>query len=352
MQGSTHFRTENSRFSNLSYCLPTTGPFVPYSGELVEVPSYVIPTDLPPPLPQMLVSAYNKNPEEVLTNFLESNPSYNHPREIGRILFNTPDVSPYANAVILFNSTFSSRALIFSFVTAIDLDCLSLTDAMRFVLARVAIPTHTQPLIHFASAFAHAYHLRNQLEWPSEVEVEYLMCTVVLQALTGEPFRQVKEGFASLANASKVLIEQIEASLNEHPIPVYFSSLPVHNTPGDSIQVEAEQEGRYRSSWNTHSFEIKDQTIYCSHSKTKKAISKIPLDQVTAYYRPGVPKKPWVIYFQRLDNMEFGEKMKDGAYKKSPRTSYTIAFGSEGDMHKFLSAINQGQATENLKMLN
>ncbi|OHT11828.1 hypothetical protein TRFO_18624 [Tritrichomonas foetus] len=348
----SHYRSDNLKFPQVEYCLPSKGPYQPWLGEPCTIPAHVIPSDIPNPLLDSYVDQFATQPEQVMTQFLEANPNFANPRDIGRILFHTKNLSPYAVAALLFNSSYSSRALIFSFMSAIDLDCLSIVDAIKYITQKVAIPTKTIGIVHFASAFSIAYGLRNQLEWPNTKVVNDIFCASLLYCFFGGEFYQQADVFESLKRTSRSIIEQIGNDLKNSPPALYFSSVPVKCTPSESLVGEIEHEGRYRSSWKAYNYSKDGNKIICREIKDKgKEISEVGLDGVIAHQRAS-GKKQYCMFLQRFDNREFGKKMKDGVLKDSQRKSYTLSFKTEGEMFKWISAVNVTALIEDLKVLN
>lgn len=347
----SHYRSENFRFNQVVFCLPSTGPYEPWIGKQCDLPEYVNPSDMPSLLPESVIDQFATQPEEVMKHFLESNPHYMNPRDIGRILFHSKNLSPYAVSLLLFNSNYSSQALIFSFISAIDLDCLSIVDAIRYVIQKVAIPAKSDAIVNFAKSFSIAYGLRNQLEWPNMKVIQSIFCATIRCLFFNNSFRKEAEGFKSLSNLSNCIIDQIAKELKENPPAVYFSSTPIKLEIGTTISGELEHEARYTGSWKAYYYVKENNKLTSKESKSSsRIISEISLDLVTAAQRSS-PKRPYCMYLARIDGQEFGKKMKEGQLRDSPRTSYTLAFKNDKDLLVWISAINAGTLASDLKIL-
>ena len=343
-------KKENFKYNRAVYCLPSTSPFKPYMGSIPNKDNIMIPMDIPSTLTDSMCEAYSVNPEQVLMKFLEANPNFYNPRDIARIIFHSPNVSPYANALILFNSSFSSRSLLLSFITAIDLDCIGLIDAISYITSKVAFPENAMAITMFAEIFAHIYCMRNPLEWPDKAVVRDIFFSVIASQFFKEEFSASIENYPTLKTVSKYVLDQISYEVRVHPPPIYFTCCPL-NAPQD-ISDLIEHEGRYMSSWNTYYYR-KEGNIIRSYkdAKSTEVQAVIPLDFATAAPKTGVKNKQNVLVITRVDNLEFGEKLKDGVMKKSPRTSYTVAFKTEKDLFTWISSINNQILSDTLKQL-
>jgi hypothetical protein len=344
----SHFRNDNLRFAQVEYALPSTYPFQPWIGTVAELPNYAVPNDLPSPLLDSCVDQFTLQPEQALTHFLEANPSFSNPPDIGRLLFHTARLSPYATSVILFNSIYSSRALTFSFMTAIDLDCLSFVEAVRYVAQKAAIPTQVSgsPLTAFSqyvSTFASAFSMRNPLEWPDPIVVKDLLTAAICSVAMGRDFTEQARKFPSLKSVSSYLIGVIGQELSQSPPPFYFTSAPIRHNSKQELSGEIDHDGGVLSSWQTFRYKKEETELQCFESKTKgKFLMKLPLDKVVARARAGVAKKPWCLTLQRTDGLPFVEKpLKDGTFKMSSSNTHLLAFKTEYDMFVWMSAINQ-----------
>jgi hypothetical protein len=338
----THYRTEKLPFSKVDFCLITKGPFSPWTGSIVVPPSHVHPGDVPTPLLDAYAEQFALQPEAALNQFLEANPNLNNPRDIGRILFHTDGLSPYALSVLFFNSNYSSRALLFSFMTAIDLDILSLPEAMAYITQKVAIPTKSLAMCQYANSFASAYSLRNQLEWPDWQVVQDLILTSLCFCVLGGEFSHHVKRFESLKTVAPEILKQVEWELQHQPPALYFSSVPTRIDGNQELTGELDHEGRFRSSWNTYRYVLKVDEIICKELKGQKTQSIIPLQAVTAKQKTGTGKKPWCMVLQKIDGAEFGDKVaKDGSRKPSSRTSYTLACKTEEELMTWIAGVNQ-----------
>lgn len=353
----SHYRSENFKFSQAVYCLPSNDKYSSWLGKQCELPDYVIPSDIPTLLPESYVKQFTTQPEQILSQFLETNPQYMNPRDIGKILFHTKGLSPFAISLLLFNSIYSSNALVFSFISAIDLDCVSIVDAIRFITQKVAIPTKSIIIVNLAEAFSNAYGLRNQLEWPNMKIIQSLFCATIRYCFlhsTNESvtFHSVTDSFSALENVSPAIIEQIELDLRKDPPAIYFTSAPIKISQNGQLSGEIEHEGRFRSSWKSYYYYLENNKLYSKDNKSSnKIISEISLDAVNASQK-SLPKKPYCLHLQRFDNREFGKKMKEGVLRDSPRTSYTLAFKDESELLLWISTINYKPIQFDLESLN
>ena len=347
----SHFQTQNLRFPQIEFCIPSQTLFAPYCGTITPLPEYVIPSDIPNPLLTSYVEQFSAQPEACLTQFLEANPNFSNPRDLGRILFHTPNLSPFAVAIILFDSQYSSPALTFSFMSAIDLDCLSIIDAMRYILQKVAVPTRSVCIKHFASAFSSAYGLRNRLEWPDLKVINDIFCASICFLFSGDDdFIEYVKPYASLRGVSDTVIQQIGSELTQSPPAVFFSNVPIKVNASDAVADTAEQEGRYRSSWKASKFVKEGEMIIVKDSKDK-VVGQISILGVIAKQRFGVSKRPWCLTMHRFDNAEFGMKVKRGSAKPSRRTTYSLAFKTEQQLMKWISSINTSYVKDDLRTL-
>lgn len=332
------------------YCLPSKAPFEPWNGTIPSKDSIMIPTDIPSTLTVSMAESYATNPEQVLTKFLEANPNFDNPRDIARIIFHSPNISPYANALIIYNSAFAiqmHKALLRSFITAIDLDCVSLIDAISAITAKIAIPENCMAINFFVTTFAQIYCMRNSLEWPDKEVVKEIFYAVIASAFHKKRFTEVIDKYSSFKTISKYVLDQISYEVENHPPPIYFTALPVYTEL--QLEAELEHEGRFINSWSSFYYEFtkvntngRDSFLITYYtSKAKEDIrGKIPLDFAVASPKQNIKNKPWVLQINRLDNTAFGVKNKDGHFKDSPRTSYTLAFKTEKDLLTWISAIN------------
>ena len=353
----SHYRSENFKFSQAVYCLPSSDKYNSWLGKPCELPDYVIPSDIPSLLSESSAKQFSTQPEQVLSQFLESNPQYMNPRDIGKILFHSKDLSPFAVSLLLFNSIYSSNALVFSFISAIDLDCVSIVDAIRIITQKVAIPAKSIIIVSLAEAFSNAYGLRNQLEWPNMKIIQSLFCATIRYCFlhstdSNVSFRSVADSFSALEKVSASIIEQIELDLKKVPPAIYFTSAPIKIGPNEQLSGEIEHEGRFRSSWKPYYYYLENNKLISKDSKSSsKIISEISLDSVNASQK-SLPKKSHCLFLQRIDNREFGKKMKEGILRDSPRTSYTLAFKEESELLLWISTINFKQIQFDLESLN
>ncbi|KAH0791588.1 hypothetical protein GPJ56_004510 [Histomonas meleagridis] len=351
----SNFQTQNLRFPQIEFCIPREksgqDSFSPYCGTIIKtLPDYVIPSDIPTTLLTPYVEQFATQPEACLTQFLEANPNFSNPRDLGRILFHTPDLSPYGVAIILFDSQYSSPALTFSFITAIDLDYISIVDAMRYIFQKVAVPTRTSCIKAFASAFSTAYGLRNRLEWPYLRVIYDIFCATICFLFSDDNFHEYVQAYSSLKNINETVIQQIGAELTQSPPAIFFSNVPIKVNINDSISDVAEQEGRYRSSWKTNKLVKEGEMITVKDSKDK-IIGQISTIGVIAKQRFGVSKRPFCLTMHRFDNAEFGTKIKGIVAKPSRRTAYSLAFKKEEQLMRWISSINTGYVKDDLRTL-
>jgi hypothetical protein len=350
----SHYRSENLRFPQAEYCLPGNPPYRPWSGDTVDLPPHVIPSDIPTPLLDAYVDQFATQPEPTLAQFLETNPNFANPRDLGRVLFHTASLSPFAISVILFNSSYSSRALVFSFMSAIDLDCVSIVDGMRYITQKVAVPGRVAGLCQFASSFASAYGLRNQLEWPDGRVVRDILCATICCCALGGAFEDHVGRFESLRSVARVVLVQLGAEIRQGPPALFFTAVPVCVDPKQELSGEVEHETRFRSSWKAFRYSIEDNKEIVSRDlkDRRKLVIKLPLEGVTARQKMGNTKKPFCLVLQRADGAEFGFKVqKDNALKKCARTSYVLAFRTDADLMLWMSAVNQKSLFDELQQL-
>lgn len=370
----SHYKSEVLAFSQCNCCLPSNGVYEPCCGKIVELPSHVKPNDIPNPLLDTYADQFNLQPEHVMARFLEANPNFANPRDMGRILYFSQNISPFAISFILFNSQYSSQALTFSFMSAIDMDCLSIDDAMRYILQKVAVPNWTIPIVHFATAFASAYGLRNKLEWPNLKIIQDLFCAAICFSFKGGEFSDYVKRFTSLGSVNERILEQIGNSLKERPPAIFFSSISMMTDNCVVLSDTFEQEGRYRSSWKKGHYKKEGNLISFKDAKDKEQgqipiiqyilpdgskVDKISNEMIVkstyaiARQRIGVPKKPNCFTLSMDDNSEFGMKVKkDGTTKPSSRTAYTFSFEREDVMQRWLSVINYQYVYDELDKLN
>jgi len=374
----SHYNSENFRFDKIIFALPTQqNSKSAFCGTAVQLPSYVIPSDIPSPLLDSQVDAFALDPEGTMRKFIDANPNFHNPRDIGRILYHTPNLSPYAISYILFNSIYSSPALRFCFVNALDLDCVSIVDAIRYVTQRVAIPTSLMPIVNIADAFAHAYAMHNQLEWPDMKVVTCIFYSTIIYSFnrtlnkkTCGSFVDVCQHFSVLKDYSRPILQKIGESLEKQLPLLFFTSVPYSINPDTILEGQVEHEGRYRASFsaffyrkdgsNIETFEPKDKTKRVSKLCLEESPNLPPgivLDNVQKTYayatqKVGVNKKPWCLMISRPDQHPFGFKAKDGSLKPSPRTSYTLAFKDEESLLTWMASINAKPFMDELTKLN
>jgi hypothetical protein len=338
--------------SDSQFYLPSSGPFQPWIGQLIDLPSYVVPADVPGPIPDQFLNEFAVRPEQTLSEFLDANTIFANPRDIARILFHTPEISPFAVSMILFNSRFSSKALLFSFVAAIDLDSISLPDAMRFVTQKVALPTKVRRIVKFAQVFATAYTLRNELEWPDKRVVNDIFLAAIAFLVLGGPFATHTNKFENLRKFSTFILDKIGMELKIHPPALFFTMIPSSLPPTELISA-VEQGRRFFRSWKTYQYIFEPGSIICSDIKDKdKIIAIIPTEGVIARWKSGSTKKGLYLVLQRFDNRDFGSKMKDGVLKNRSKNCYTLAFKSERELLIWAAAVNIGWFRDELKGLN
>ena len=327
------------------------------------LPPHVLPpsSDIPSPLLDSCAEQFATQPKATLQQFLESNEKFANPRDIGRLLYHTPGLSQFAIAQILFDSNESSRALLFSFMSAIDLDSLSIVDAIRFITQKVAIPTSRNAIFVMSEMFAVAYGLRNQLEWPNKEAVADIFCVAIAVSVCDElDFVTEAHGIASLQEVPKRILEDIGKELKNRPLAIFYTSCPVWK-PAPQFQFLVEHEARYRSVWKEEVYEFvgSENKIKCFGNGNRKQSSEIPLEGVVATQRVGDKKRPWCFELRRSDGKEFGRKVKEekkGAdklvtVKESTKKQYVLASKDEMVVMIWLSAVNMPTLIENAKDL-
>ncbi|EAY22889.1 hypothetical protein TVAG_076360 [Trichomonas vaginalis G3] len=341
---------ELNLYQKCVYCLPSKAPYEPWYGQIPNKESIMIPTDIPSTLTESMAESYATSPEQVLKKFLETNPNFYNPRDIARIIFHSPNISPYANAFIIYNSDFAvqmHKALLRSFITAIDLDCVSLIDAISAITAKIAIPEKIIAIQFFVTTFAHIYCIRNTLEWPDKKIVEDIFYAIIASALNKQKFADIIDKYQSFKKISKYVLDQISFEVEHHPPPIYFTALPV-NFP-QSLEAELEHEGRFINSWSSFYYEFAKTNTgngetgmikYYPNKNKDDLRGEIPLEFAFASPKQGIKNKPWVLQISKRDGTSFGRKKKDGVMKSSPRTQYTLAINNEKDLLTWISAIN------------
>ena len=329
----------------------------------LDLPAHVLPpsSDIPSPLLDSYVDQFATQPKVALQQVLDAKEKFANPREIGRILVHTPHGAPFAIAHIRIDSNDSSRALLFSFMSAIDLDCLSIVDAIRFITQHVAIPTSCEAIQIMSEMFAIAYGLRNQLEWPNKEAVADIFCVAVAVAAdeTVDFFKEAS-AIGSLKDVPEQILQDIGKELKEKPLAVFFTSIPMWK-PDPGFNFRVEHEARYRAQWKEemYQFSASENKIKCFGIGNRKQNSEIPLECVFATQKVGDKKRPWCFELRRNDGKEFGRKVKEEkkgtdklvTVKESTKKQYVLASKDELEVMMWISAVNMPRFMEQVRAL-
>jgi hypothetical protein len=251
------------------------------------------------------------------------------PHHVAPFLFYAEGVRQAAITQYFFLRSNETQTLFYYYFSAPNIDYLSLPDALRLLLSRVAFPEERSGLFAIFCAFADAYCESNQYIGETRDEIRKLAIASVVLSMSKR-----KSDCFPQAQFMK-LIEQVRCpdeckvflyeSLKQTPIVLYFTLIHFQTDP------EPVKRGTMLKSRGL----FNKTKLYCVLSDTSLKVYKderctdqseeIPLYNVTIKFVPAKDKEPAKIVIASNDLLPFGSSFQKGLRRPAKKSQYEFS---------------------------
>jgi hypothetical protein len=259
------------------------------------------------------------------------------PHYVSPFLFFCEGIRPAAISQYFFQNPTEAQTLFYYYFASANLDYMTLTDALRVLLSRVALPDEEESLLEILCAFADAYYESNQYTSKTREEICKLAIASIVLSMSK------RKGSSEVLSQARflTLVEQVHCtdeyklylykSLRKKPIVIYFMSMHFSTDP------ETVKKGILTK---THGL-FNKKKLYCVLSEQIFKIyndqvcsdqsEEIPLHNVTVKFVPAKDKEPAKMIITSKDGLPFGSSFQKNLRRPAKKSVYEFS-GSKDDM--------------------
>jgi hypothetical protein len=251
------------------------------------------------------------------------------PHYVGPMLLYCDGIRPAAVTQYAFLRPTEAQTLFYCFFSAANLDFMSLPDAFRLLLSRVALPEDRSSLFIIFNAFADAYAEANQYIAETREEVCKLAIAAVILSMTKRKneclsqmdfMKRVEQ--VRCADKYKVFVH---STLKEKPIVLYFTTIQFVNEP-ETVRRGSMSKSRTLFTKTKQFCVLSAQTlkIYKDQGCTDQA-EEVPLYNVTVTFVAAKDKEPARMVIASKDGLPFGSSFKKGQRRPGKKSQYEFS---------------------------
>ena len=312
----------------------STGSLISWNGRAPILTSKEIPLDLQKyEYSSRFSDDFHVDSVKALNDAKQKYPELENSYSLGPYLFYAPDITPLDLTNFIFSSIQQSRSLLFYFFSSITLDYMSILDACRFLLSRIAFPHNIEQINIIFESFVAAYSLANPyISIPTDQMIHIAKSAVLLSGYCCKSSKMAIEEFLStlqivkLPEASK---RKMYDSINDSPIPLFFTFTHFDEDPDYNKSGLLKKVGGFFHTKKERFFIIEKYVLKYFNDKTKKSqIGELDIEGTISECLPGDKKDAERLLIKNIDGSNIGYKIKKGSRKKSNHKEY-IAYGND-----------------------
>lgn len=252
---------------------------------------------------------------------------------LGPFLFYANWIHPKALTEFFFSSyNRDPKSLIYFFFSSMSLEFVTLVDAMRLLIPRIALPNNMEQLKIIVDSFAEAYYESNQYYSETKKEIADLVIESIMVSL--------KEEFKLFENeyTSKNMKQSIISELKAKKIPMFFTF--VDSDPSMGIKKTgflSKVGGSVFKRKKRNFFQLESNALhYYKTKENREMFGEIPLDNVEVQYVHAQGKETSHFIIKSINEKPFGTKMSKGKKKESRKNQYTLFADNESEVHEWV----------------
>jgi len=312
-------------------------------GPAPEIPEYCIPLDKPDfSLPEDFAREFNMDPNKAVEQHLANRDiSF-----IAHVLFYCPGIYPSSLTKFVFSKENYSHTFLVHYFSSITLDFLDITQAVKFLLSRIAFPNRTSYIGIIFKAFADAYTIGNPSCGFSYSDVNRIAIAAILFSI-----RQRKDSSLPQADFEAFLAPtaldadfkvKFYNELKTQAVPIFFDFASSNCEPNYSKKGYLKKVGgMFKLTGKKQRFFIIDGFIlkYFKDESMTQQMGEVELRDSVSTFVPPEKKDPEHLLIKRFDGGPIGAKVVKGVKKGGHHTEY-VAYGNEEDLKSWVSACN------------
>jgi hypothetical protein len=300
----------------------------PQLGEL-DVPLDYSQLDAPP----TFASKFNNNPWQAVTDIRAQVPELCDVFNLGPFLFNCPGIWPRAVTRFVFRPQCPEqpRCFLHYFFRSANIEYLSISEAAKILLSRIALPNNIEHVSVIIRAFSEAYRAANQYINLSPDAVFSITRAAIVHALHNRhdeslPINTFLNPWLSDVQASDDFKRQLYEGCERHPIPLFFTftscvEVPNLHRSGFLYKVGSSITGKKKRWFVIEGFNLR----YYKDPKAREPKGEASLGgTVTQIAKPAHKKDAMHLVLKRKDGEIFGHKYANGGKKKNNRTDFQL----------------------------
>lgn len=283
---------------------------------------------------------FNKNSINAINNSkqtLRSKEVLQDVFSLGPYLFFADSIHPKALTEFFFSKYNQNQhaALLYFFFSSVSLEFVSIVDAMRMLLPRVALPDNAEQLRTIIGAFAAAYYDANEYFAESKEEVANITVEAVLLALYNE------YSIFSGEDALRSIRPSIGGELSVKRMPLCFAF--ADEGRGRELKVSGSlarlgQGLLKRKKKNYYHLQSNSLQFYKSRD-SREVLGVIPLDGVEVEQVPAQGREQAHFVIRSVNEKPFGYRVNMGKRKYSKKTQYTMFADSENEISEWVRTL-------------
>jgi hypothetical protein len=321
-------------------------------GGLPPLATIDFPLDRPPfTYPANFAKSFNTNAEDAISKAVsEKKIQSTDATYVCPYLMYCEGIHPRALYLYFFQKKSDARSLFFYYFSSANLDYISLPDAMRLLLSRVAYPDGREDLSIIFTAFADAYYEANQYVRETRDEIAKLAVACVVlslsrrksnphEGLSGTEFTRL----VSMVSSSDEYKLFLHDSLRSKPIPLFFISMQFPNA-----DPELKKKGQLFKAGGVFKRKKKLSAVLSEDGilrvyKDDKATDlseEIQLQEATVKFVPAKDKEPAKMAIISKEGKPFGASFSKGVRKQSKKTQYEFSCANEAEIKSWIDNMN------------
>ncbi|OHT13582.1 hypothetical protein TRFO_03346 [Tritrichomonas foetus] len=309
----------------------------------IDAPSDRINLDYPP----SFAKDFNLNPIHAVQNLMTSQKyqPLENPYVLSPFLFYCPNLTPIAITQFFFANRTEAHSYFYFFFSAPILDFLSLADAARILLSRIAFPENPDLFQLIINSFVDAYCNSNQYISESRDDIFKLVIAAIILSMSRRQNEIISQ--ASFLNmitkvkSSKEFKINYYETLKSHPIPLFFTFWHYNKDPETQKSGLLRKAGGIFKKKSKKFFIIKQNELQWYKDPSMKEISGgFDINFTSTVFVPSNGKDPAHIVIKRHDNEPFGYSINKSQKKLRKNSSYNYSSNKEEETKQWVGVLN------------
>ncbi|KAH0803159.1 ankyrin repeat-containing protein [Histomonas meleagridis] len=297
--------------------------------------------------PPDFANKFNKSPNQAISEIRSTMRQLNEESNLGPFLMYCPNIYPKSLTQYVFSDPSNAHSILYYYFGAVNLEFLTIPEAARILLSRIAFPNNQQHLSTLFNTFASVYSEANPYLPLSRKEIAQVTVACIAFSIFYRKTEVLPLGeFLSFVKTVKVgdaYKEKIYYQLKENPIPIFFEfsvSLeePNYNKSG---LLKKESGGVFKA--KSKRFYIIDHFSlkYFKDESKSELIGEIELDGSNTSFVPASKKEPPHMIIKKINGGSIGFTFtKDLQKRRSKETEHVIYENDEDTLLSWTCALN------------